>query len=404
MSVHSILRSYSVLIGLVILAAYPTYIAFSDGLIDPTGEILIGRDFANYYNAAQLVVTGELHRLFDIIAYRAYLTDVFGQPFELNWSYPPHFLFFTLPLSGMPYLASYAVWTLVGLAVYCGFSARHLRRSYNLSAARLLLLLAAPATLVNAFFGQNGFITGTLLYFGVILSEKRPKLAGLCLGLLTVKPQLGLLIPIMLLLTRRWQTIAVASATAIIAIAASATLFGTQSWVDYFDEVIPYQRGVMEEGTGLFLQMMPSAFGFGRLADLPPHVCLVLQLPMSLIAVGMTVWLFMKSRGHREASILLFLVCTFMATPYAFNYDMTALTPAILAYWASKGAEENMNGAQKSIILGLFLLPGIVFGVPVGPVILIGSAWVLFREIAGRPISLGMWKKHKKAPALGRGS
>nr|WP_070961232.1 glycosyltransferase family 87 protein [Hyphomonas sp. Mor2] len=388
MSVHSILRSYTVLIGLIVLLAYPAYLWFSDGLIDPTGEILIGRDFANYHNASVLVVKGEVHRLFDILSYRAFLAEVYGQPFELNWSYPPHFLFFTLPLAGLPYLVAYAVWTLVGLGVYLAATGRHLRRTYDLKAPQLVLLVAAPATLVNAFFGQNGFITGTLLYVGVRYSKDRPALAGLCLGLLTIKPQLGLLIPIMLLLTRQWRTIAVAVITALIAIAASAMVFGTQSWIDYFEKVVPYQRGVMEEGTGLFLQMMPSAYGLGRLLDLPPQICLLLQLPLSLFALGLTVWLFLKPRGNDEATVLLFLLCTFMVTPYAFNYDMTALTPALLAYWASAQVKQPLSGAQKFLILSLFLMPGIIFGAPVGPFVLIASAWILLGEIRGRGFKL----------------
>ena len=271
MRVESVLKSYCILIGALIAVGYPIYLLSSQGLIDPTGEILIGRDFANYYNASQLAVTGELNRLFDIVEYRAYLNQTFGQRFELNWSYPPHFLFFALPLAGLPYLVAYGVWVCAGLGIYIGAAWRSAIERYHLRRSQVAVLLLAPATLINAFFGQNGFITGTLLYLGVRYTAQRPVLAGICFGILTIKPQLGLLIPVMLVLTRQWLTIAVAIATAMTLIAASGAAFGMQSWVDYFEKVLPYQRGVMEEGTGLFLQMMPSVYGLGRLIGLSPR-------------------------------------------------------------------------------------------------------------------------------------
>ena len=58
-------------------------------------------------------------------------------------------------------------------------------------------------------FSHRGLIGGTLG-----LMERRPALAGVCLGLLTYKPQFGLLFPLVLIADRRWRTIAVAAPVA----------------------------------------------------------------------------------------------------------------------------------------------------------------------------------------------
>ena len=63
----------------------------------------------------------------------------------------------------------------------------------------LWLALSFPPLLVNAITGQAGFLTAALFVAGMALLPKRPFAAGLLLGLLVVKPQLGLVLPLALL-------------------------------------------------------------------------------------------------------------------------------------------------------------------------------------------------------------
>jgi hypothetical protein len=375
---------------LTLLGGYPLYLYFSDGLIDPSGEILIGRDFANYYAASQLFLTNDLQVLFDLVEYRAYLESTFGHTFELNWSYPPSYLLFVLPLALLPYMFAYVGWVSVGASLYALSLRRVLPRPNQFGVHELVILLLAPATLINVFFGQNGFIFGTLLYLGLAFTGRRPIAAGLCFGLLTIKPQLGLLIPVMLLLTHQWRTIATATLTCGAVIVVSVLIFGANTWIDYVEKVLPVQRGVMEEGTGLFLKMLPGVFGLGRLLELEPRVAYLAQLPVSLFALSVTVWLFAKARSDKEAVRLLFIVAVFLATPYAFNYDMTALTPALIAYWNSRNIEQ-VQAKQKFVTISLFLLPWLLFAAPVGPFILIACAVILCVEISksSRRLSVG---------------
>ena len=105
----------------------------------------------------------------------------------------------------MPYLAAFAVWSLLGftlflVAAYAG----------GVERKHLMFVAVAPAVAVNLFIGQNGFFFAALLICGLINLDRRPLLAGLCFGLLTIKPQLGLLLPVMLVLTQRWRVIAAA--------------------------------------------------------------------------------------------------------------------------------------------------------------------------------------------------
>ena len=114
----------------------------------------------------------------------------------------------------------------------------------------LLFVAVAPAVAVNLFFGQNGFFFAALLIGGLINLDRRPLLAGMLFGILTIKPQLGLLLPVMLVLTGRWRVIAAAAATTLVLFGATCWLYGIDVWREYLDKVVPMQRYLQENGAG----------------------------------------------------------------------------------------------------------------------------------------------------------
>ena len=78
----------------------------------------------------------------------------------------------------------------------------------------------------DIFAGQNGFLTWALMIAGLAQLGRRPVLSGVCFGLLTIKPQLGLLLPLMLVLTGQWRSIMAAIATTAALVVATGLLFG----------------------------------------------------------------------------------------------------------------------------------------------------------------------------------
>ena len=84
------------------------------------------------------------------------------------WNYPPFFLLMILPLSLLPYLASLIVWLFTTLAGY-------LLTIRRIVPHRLApwIFLGFPAVTTNFFYGQNGFLSATLLGGGLVLLERR---------------------------------------------------------------------------------------------------------------------------------------------------------------------------------------------------------------------------------------
>src|SRR5690606_26627131 len=106
------------------------------------------------------------------------------------------------------------------------------RSGAALAADRLwwLLALGFPAVFVNLGHRQNGFLSTALLALALLTLDRRPLLAGVFFGLLAYKPQLGPMIPLVLLATGRWRTIGAAVAT-VAALAGAVTVFlGVEVW------------------------------------------------------------------------------------------------------------------------------------------------------------------------------
>lgn len=278
---------------------------------------LIGRDFVNTWMGARAALAGHPAAWFDFDTYNAALQHLFGPSFPLhNWFYPPHFLLSTLPFGFLPYLPALAVWSFAGFALYMILAAAGDRRP-----DRLLMLAVSPAVVVNLLDGQNGFFTAALLIVGLSSLDRRPIVSGLSFGLLTMKPQLGLLLPLMLVLTARWRCIAAAAATTLTLAGITSALFGVDIWIDYLYVAVPMQQRVLAHGGGAMLLMMPTALMNARIAGLPLDWAWAVQSVISIAAIAAVIWTFGQRRDP-TLSIALFVTASFLVTPYAFNYDM----------------------------------------------------------------------------------
>jgi hypothetical protein len=162
--------------------------------------------------------------------------------------------------------------------------------------------------------------SGLALWF-LSLRERRPILADICLGALTIKPQLGFLFPILLVIERRWTVMLVAGLTTVVMVLALIAAFGYAVWPSYALEVLPFQREVMMKLGGTFLTMMPSAFGMARLSEYESDTALAIHMAVAIPVFAITFYVVSRTRQSRAADYLL-PVAIFLITPYALNYDM----------------------------------------------------------------------------------
>lgn len=354
-----------------------------------------GRDFINYWSGAKLALHGRVADIFDQDAYMRALTAFWGPGLKIHsFSYPPSILPLILWLGALPYGVALALWSLVGAAALYAAAWPYSRRP--LTAA---LILFSPAVAACLDVGQNGLITSALLIGGLRLTDRRPWLGGALIGLVTFKPQLGLLIPLALIAAGRWKAIGGAAASALVLAAAGMIIAGEQGWALYFTRTLAYQRVLLEQSGGAWSVMTPSPLAAGLFAGLPHALAWGLQILVSA-ACAVAVCLRFRRIGAQGRAIggvdiLLLTAAGFLAAPYSFNYDMPSLVLALTIAGADRPALESdpawrwgamalWSAPILMVLLGVLALIAGIAWAPAG-VILIGAGLILTWRAADRP-------------------
>ncbi len=317
-------------------------------LIDPQGRP-IANDFVNVYAAGKLVDAGDAAAAYDWPVHKAAEIGAVGHDFAnyYGWHYPPTFLFVAAALATLPYLAALLVW-LVATLVACAASIAAIFGSR----AGIVLALGFPAALWNMTAGQNGFLTATLIGGTLGLLERHPALAGVCLGLLTYKPQFGLLFPIVLIADRRFLTIGVAAAVAAALGLASWLAFGTATWAAFINATPAISHAALSDGAIGFARMQ-SPFGLVRTLGGGEALAWTVQgaATLSLALALASMW---RSRAAYDLKAAALAAGALIATPYVFTYDLVVLAVAVaflLRYalirglWVSEAAGMIAGGA-----------------------------------------------------------
>jgi arabinofuranan 3-O-arabinosyltransferase len=292
-------------------------------LTDPQGRP-IANDFVNVWAAGRLALDGAAPAAYDWTLHRAAEVRAVGYDFDgyYGWHYPPPAFFFAAALATLPYLVAAIVWLLTTLAAYVAAIAGILGLRTG-----VLFALGFPAAIWNVTAGQNGFLTAALIGGTLGLLERQPALAGICLGLLTYKPQFGVLFPIVLIADRRWLTIAVATLTAIVLAALSWLAFGSASWAAFVHWAPLSSHALIDQGA-LDWYRLQSIFAFARAHGGSETLAWTVQGIVSLVlAVGLA-WLW-KSRAAFELKAAALAAGALLATPYLFMYDLVVLAVAV---------------------------------------------------------------------------
>jgi arabinofuranan 3-O-arabinosyltransferase len=292
-------------------------------LTDPRGRP-IANDFVNVWAAGRLALDGQAPAAYDWTLHRTSEVRAVGYDFDgyYGWHYPPPAFFFAAALATLPYLVAAVVWLVTTLAAYAAAIAGILGLRTG-----VLLALGFPAAIWNVTAGQNGFLTSALIGGTLGLLERQPALAGICLGLLTYKPQFGVLFPIVLIADRRWLTIVVATLTAIVLAAVSWLAFGSASWAAFVHWAPLSSHALIDQGA-LDWYRLQSVFAFARAHGGSETLAWTVQGIVSLaLAVGLA-WLW-KSRAAFELKAAALAAGALLATPYLFMYDLVVLAVAV---------------------------------------------------------------------------
>lgn len=288
-------------------------------ILDPQG-LGIPTDFTNVYAAGRLVLDGHPATAYDWDAHKLVQETVLGRTFAdfFGWHYPPPFLFVAALLAKLPYTVAFAGWAAISFALYLVVI-----RALTNHRIGWLLACAFPVVLFNALIGQNGCLTAALIGGTLYLMPKRPWLAGVCLGLLTYKPQYGLMFPLALIAARQWRTFASAALTGASVAALSWLAFGSAIWIEFFHWLPRASAAFLSDGAATFGKMQ-SVLSLTRFLGGGDTLARSLQWGVTGI-VAITLIVLWRSRVSYEIKAAALATGALLATPYLYLYDMVAL-------------------------------------------------------------------------------
>jgi hypothetical protein len=272
------------------------------------------------------------------------------------FAYPPSFLSVLWPLGLLSYTAAYAAFMGTTFCLYV--LAVVLPRPHL---ALALIAIVAPTSILTLAAGQSGFLAAALFLGGMRLATAhpaRPVLGGVLIGLLAYKPQLGLLVPVALAAAGQWRCIGAALATVFLVALASSAAFGWHIWADWLAAMPAFSAQFARESTEI-LYLMPTLTAALRMVGAAPSLVGPMQAALALAAA---VWVWRACRrGSAPRALLVLVIGTFLAAPYAFVYDLPLLTGAVLLFIDHRlRAEQGFSTGEVAALALALIFPAIM--------------------------------------------
>lgn len=334
-------------------------------------------DYVAIWTGGQLAVHGEPAAAYDYARHRAAQAELLGADpgGTMPWFYPPTFLLIASAMALLPFGVSMLVWVVGTYAAYAAAAARILGGWRG-----ALWLTVPPAAILNAMVGNNGLLSAALFGFALALLPVRPVVAGVCFGLLTYKPHLGVLVPIALVVTGNWRATAAAAATALAFAAASVIAFGVEPWSAFLPAISDASQRTAAMASP---QKLQSLFGMARALGSDAGPAYLAQMMLAAIAGLGVALIWRNDRLSYDIKAASLAAGSLLVTPYLFIYDLTILTLAQAFLYRATGA----RGLDRTEIAGLILANVCVLffattGVPLGLVATLVVAGLILRRAA----------------------
>lgn len=366
----------------VILLAMATfqYAIFAIFLFGGNADYVVGGDFVAFWSAARETLSGDLALLYapDGLANAIDRHRPDATVDGLTWQYPPHASLIFAPIGWLPFGAAYALWCGLGLGVFAWAL-----RSIGVRGRALIALMATIPVLIVLNTGQNALFTGSLMLLAVFQAKPRPVIAGLAAALLTLKPQLGILLPVLFIAGGYWRAFTAAALASLLLWGGSVLALGAETWTAFFG-FLGVVSGSVSDGV-MPLYKMVNIYAAARLAWIPDGAALAVAGFSYLLAMLAMVWTCRRTEDPKWQYAVL-ACATLLTAPYSMYYELVLLVPAVgaLAFHAHSAGwlrweREHLAG----LVLLVLFLPGPATQVG-GSLSFLASAlagWLIFRRV-----------------------
>jgi len=277
-------------------------------------------DFGSFYTAARIAVSGHLTDLHN----EALQARVEAPYIPAGW-HPIYCVRLQAwaaalaPFGLLPFRAAFVAWLAVQGSILLGGWIWAARR-FGIDAA-VLASMFLPALLGIAFGQDPAYWFGFVLLSWILFERGKPFGAGLSLGLCLIKPQLIFLVPLALLIQRRWRMLA-GFLSGCAAVVGGSMLLGGWNTLPRYAAFLSRVSAAGAMGLRHEREMDVSAILIS--AGLP------LVLRFVLIAAVAAALLVACRRSGWEFGLSAAMLAAFLIAPHTETYDTTCL---IVAAW-----------------------------------------------------------------------
>ncbi len=326
-------RVHGLLLAVCLWTVYAVEMS-TPGLLDRNG-LVKGTDFLHFYTLGTLALQGRGDLLYDMRAQAQLARRLVPLAPDTVYVplYGPQISILFEPFARLPYGWALAAWLAMNVLIFATCCYAVWKTCPHLQESRWIVLILILAIAFPGFFhllawGQTSglaLLCFTLAYLA--LRRDQRWLAGLAIGSLVFKPQLGVAAAIVFLLAGEWKLIAGGLAAASIQLAVAWLHYGTAVMRAYLNALIHvrevltlleprlYQTHSLRSFWSLLLPWPQAAFG----------LYVVSALAVLTLAVGC--W---RSGASLEVRYSALLFATILVSPHLTVYDLVILAPAFL--------------------------------------------------------------------------
>ena len=340
-----------------------------------------GQDLMVFHTAAHVMARGDIALLLDGARFTAELNRTHADWLRANivfhpWVYPPPMLLIAMPLGLLSYGAAYLVFTGGTLAAMIATLILWARDAQS----RALLIggvIVCPATAYAIGAGQNSFLNATLILAGFFLLPTRPFVAGLLLGVLGLKPQLALMVPVALLAGRHWRAIFGVATSGVLLGLLSLPIGGLALWQAWLTLMLSGDAAFHTwiEAGRMYGQ---SVYADARVLGATHGIATAAQWAAAGISAT-AVWHAFSRAYPNTLRLSVFLVATILAAPHVAPYDAVFVgIAAMLTLLNGLTRPFAKHEAMAAMLLWLTTLINPAFLLPPGVITPLVFAFYLF--------------------------
>ena len=356
------LRAHGTILAICLWGFYAWNLA-TPGLRDRNGN-LKGTDFLHFYTLGSLAAAHRGADLYDMNVQAALAAQRVPQAAGIRYLplYPPQVSILFAPLAHLSYGWALLVWwgcsaLVYGICCYSIWKACPNLRDHG--GTVVLLAVAFPAFFHLIAWGQTSaaaLACFTLTFF--LLRERREFLAGLVLGSLIFKPQLGVAAAILFVSIGAWKTVLGAVLSASAQLSVGVLYYGTEPLRDWIHilwnvrTVMPLLEPKVYQTHSLrtfWLMLLPW-----------PGLSLVVYILSATLVLGLTIACWKRTRSAPlvlRYSALLF--ASVLVAPHVTVYDLVILAPAfiLLGDWLAGQPLTALTRGLGALLYLAYMLP-----------------------------------------------